>query len=249
MHFRLAPAGHFPRRIFALRRDLILRRIFALCFSFVRPLRQSLTFNNISRFTGGRRRTGGETEIIPMVYLFLADGFEEIEALTPVDILRRAGSDVKTVAVGTEGKTVTGSHKIRVEADMTEAQALDSLSRGDLEMIILPGGMPGAGNLNASGTVDAFIKEAVSAKAYIGAICAAPYLLGVRGLLKGRMATCFPGFEDRLEGAQYYDCDVIRDGEFILGRAMGAATEFALELAAALFGDSAAEEMRGKILA
>ena len=118
-----------------------------------------------------------------------------------------------------------------------------------LEMIVLPGGMPGADNLNASDAVDTFIKEAVSCGAYIGAICAAPYVLGVRGLLKGRMATCFPGFEDRLEGAQYYDCDVIRDNEFITGRAMGAATEFALELCAALFGDDFAEDMRGKILA
>lgn len=184
-----------------------------------------------------------------MIYLFLADGFEEIEALTPVDLLRRAGAEVTTVAVSVPSKTVTGAHGIRVEADMTEEEALAALGKGDIQMIVLPGGMPGADNLNASATVDAFIKEALSCGAYIGAICAAPYILGVRGLLKGRMATCFPGFEDRLEGAQYYDCDVIRDGEFITGRAMGAATEFGLELVAAIFGDSSAEDMRGKIFA
>ena len=85
--------------------------------------------------------------------------------------------------------------------------------------------------------------------AFIAAICAAPYILGIRGMLRGKMATCFPGFEDRLEGAQYYDCDVIRDGEIITGRAMGAATEFSLELVDAIKGESAAKEMREKILA
>lgn len=184
-----------------------------------------------------------------MIYLFLANGFEEIEALTPVDLLRRAGAEVKTVSVSVPDKTVTGAHGIAVETDLTEEEALAELERTDLQMIVLPGGLPGADNLNASETVDTFIKAAMEEKAYIGAICAAPYILGVRGLLKGRMATCFPGFEDKLEGAQYYDCDVIRDGEFITGRAMGAATEFALELIAAIYGDSAAEDMRGKIFA
>lgn len=184
-----------------------------------------------------------------MIYLFLANGFEEIEALTPVDLLRRAGAEVKTVAVSVDAKTVVGAHGIAVEADLTEDEALAELQKGELQMIVLPGGLPGADNLHASATVDAFITAAVEAKAYIGAICASPYILGVRGLLKGRMATCFPGFEDKLEGAQYYDCDVIRDGEYITGRAMGAATEFALELVAAIYGDSSAEEMRGKIFA
>lgn len=182
-----------------------------------------------------------------MIYVFLADGFEEIEALTPVDVLRRCKSQVTTV--GVTGKVITGAHNIPVTADVTAKEALEMLDRGDLEMIVLPGGMPGADNLNASACVDKFIAAAVESSAFIGAICAAPYILGIRGLLKGRMATCFPGFEDRLEGAEYYDCDVIRDKNIITGRAMGAATEFALELAAAIHGDERAEEMRGVILA
>lgn len=182
-----------------------------------------------------------------MVYVFLADGFEEIEALTPVDVLRRAGAKVATV--GVTGKTVTGAHGIAVTADLTEDEAKAALCGETPEMIVLPGGMPGADNLNSSDTVDAFIKKCAADGAFIGAICAAPYLLGVRGVLKGRMATCFPGFEDRLEGAEHYDCDVIRDHNVITGRAMGAATEFALELVSALYGDDAAEKMRGKILA
>lgn len=182
-----------------------------------------------------------------MVYVFLADGFEEIEALTPVDLLRRAGAEV--VTVGVTGKTVTGSHNIAVTADITADQALAELDRATPEMIVLPGGLPGADNLNASDCVDAFIRKCNESGAIIAAICAAPYILGVRGILKGRMATCFPGFEDRLIGAQHFDCDVIRDHNIITGRAMGAATEFALELVAALYGDDASEEMKGKILA
>jgi 4-methyl-5(b-hydroxyethyl)-thiazole monophosphate biosynthesis len=182
-----------------------------------------------------------------MVFVFLADGFEEIEALTPVDVLRRAG--VKVATVGVTGKTVTGSHRIAVTADLTAEEAKELLEKETPEMIVLPGGMPGADNLNSSETVDAFIRKCAAENAYIAAICAAPYVLGVRGILKGRMATCFPGFEDRLEGAEYYDCDVIRDHNMITGRAMGAATEFALELVAALCGDDASEEMKGKILA
>ena len=182
-----------------------------------------------------------------MVYVFLADGFEEIEALTPVDLLRRAG--VRVATVGVTGKVVTGSHAIPVTADLSADEALAALGGETPEMIVLPGGMPGADNLNASPVVDAFIKKCAENDAYIAAICAAPYILGVRGLLKGRMATCFPGFEDRLEGAEYYDCDVIRDHNIITGRAAGAATEFALELVAALCGDDAAETMKGKILA
>ena len=182
-----------------------------------------------------------------MVYVFLADGFEEIEALTPVDVLRRAGAKVATV--GVTGKTVRGSHGIAVTADLTADEAKAALGGETPEMIVLPGGMPGADNLNASDVVDAFIKKCAEDGAYIGAICAAPYVLGVRGVLKGHMATCFPGFDDRLEGAEYYDCDVIRDHNIITGRAMGAATEFALELVAALYGDDASEDMKGKILA
>lgn len=105
-----------------------------------------------------------------MVYVFLADGFEEIEALTPIDILRRAG--VSVTSVGVTGKTVTGSHGISVEADITESEAADALSRADIEAVVLPGGMPGADNLNASSVVEKYISAAKDCGAFIAAICA-----------------------------------------------------------------------------
>lgn len=183
-----------------------------------------------------------------MVYLFLADGFEEIEALTPVDILRRAGISVTTV--GVTGKTVTGSHGIAVSADVSTDEALAMLHDGAIpEMIVLPGGMPGAANLDASEVVDTFIHAAKKANAYIAAICAAPMILGKRDLLKGKKATCFPGFEEYLHGAEHVNTHTAADGRYITGQAMGAATEFALALVKALKGDSAAEELRAAIFA
>ena len=183
-----------------------------------------------------------------MVFLFLADGFEEIEALTPVDLLRRAGVEVVTVGVG--GKTVTGSHGITVSADVGAEEALAMLAAGTIpEMIVLPGGMPGAATLDASPLVDTFIDAAEKANAYIAAICAAPMILGKRGLLRGRHATCFPGFEEYLEGAAYMDVHTVTDGRYITGRAMGAATEFALALIKVLKGEGAADDLRAAVFA
>lgn len=183
-----------------------------------------------------------------MVYLFLADGFEEIEALTPVDLLRRAG--VEIVTVGVSGKTVTGSHGIPVGADVSAEEALAMLEAGNTpEMVILPGGMPGAATLDASSVVDTFLDAAKAADAYIAAICAAPMILGKRGLLKGKNATCFPGFEEYLKGAAYMDVHTVTDGTYITGRAMGAATEFALALVKALKGEGAADALRAAVFA
>ena len=183
-----------------------------------------------------------------MVFLFLADGFEEIEALTPVDLLRRAG--VEVVTVGVSGKTVTGSHGIAVSADVGAEEALAMLAAGTIpEMIVLPGGMPGAATLDASPLVDTFIDAAEKANAYIAAICAAPMILGKRGLLRGRQATCFPGFEEYLEGAAYMDVHTVTDGRYITGRAMGAATEFALALIKVLKGEGAADALRAAVFA
>ena len=183
-----------------------------------------------------------------MVFLFLADGFEEIEALTPVDLLRRAG--VEVVTVGVSGKTVTGSHGITVSADVGAEEALAMLAAGTIpEMIVLPGGMPGAATLDASPLVDTFIDAAEKANAYIAAICAAPMILGKRGLLRGRHATCFPGFEEYLEGAAYMDVHTVTDGRYITGRAMGAATEFALALIKVLKGEGAADDLRAAVFA
>ncbi len=182
-----------------------------------------------------------------MVYLFLADGFEEIEALTPVDLLRRAGVAVTTV--GVTGKIVTGSHRIAVEADVTLDEALGGIDEEELEMIVLPGGMPGAANLDASEGVDRFIKEALARDAYLAAICAAPMIYGKRGLLEGRDATCYPGFEKYLEGAKYYEASVIVDGNFVTSDGMGSALDFALQLVSLLKGEDEAERLAESVRA
>ncbi len=181
-----------------------------------------------------------------MVYLFLADGFEEIEALTPVDVLRRAGVEVTTV--GVTGKLVTGSHVITVTADVTAEEAL-SMHSGKIEMIVFPGGMPGAKNLDESPVTDRFIELAKADDAYMCAICAAPMILGKRGLLSGRDATCYPGFEKYLEGAKYYEASVVVDGNYITSDGMGSALDFALQLVAALKGDEEAERLSRSVRA
>lgn len=181
-----------------------------------------------------------------MVYLFLAPGFEEIEALCPLDLLRRAGVDVTTVAIGTPTAAVPGAHGITVMADMTE-DAFDPASPA--EMLILPGGMPGAANLDASPTVDAAIVNAVKTDAYLSAICAAPMILGRRGLLRGKSATCFPGFEGELEGAVLADARVVRDGKLITAAGMGVALDFGLALVAALCGKEKADALRAGVQA
>ena len=182
-----------------------------------------------------------------MVYLFLADGFEEIEALTPVDLLRRAG--VEVVTVGITGKTVTGSHGMAVSADVSADEALAMLKGGKSpEMIVLPGGMPGAATLDGSSVVETFIDAAEKANAYIAAICAAPMILGKRGILKGKNATCFPGFEEYLDGA-IVGGRAVRDGQVITGIGMGAALEFGIEIVAALRGREEADKLFLAVLA
>ena len=182
-----------------------------------------------------------------MVVEFLAEGFEEIEALTPVDVLRRAGVTVKTAAVGGAGPVVTGSHGIPVTADMTAEEAL-GMADG-IEMVILPGGMPGAKNLDADETVSAVLEKVRAAGGVLAAICAAPLVLGRRGWLEGKRATSYPGFEHELKGAEVTGGRVERDGRIVTACGMGAATEFALELAAILKGGEAAEAIRSAILA
>lgn len=178
-----------------------------------------------------------------MVYILLADGFEEIEALCPLDLLRRAGIDAKTVSV-TEKRVVTGSHGIPVTADLT---AENSLS--DIEMLVLPGGMPGTTNLDKSQFCDGLLRAAVKNGAYIAAICAAPMVLGRRGLLEGREAVCFPGFEHELAGAKLSDRRVVRDGRIITGVGMGAALEFGLALVEVFCGKETAEHLGDSVLA
>jgi 4-methyl-5(b-hydroxyethyl)-thiazole monophosphate biosynthesis len=177
-----------------------------------------------------------------MIYMFLANGFEEIEALLPLDLMRRAGLDVKTVGVG--GLDITGSHGITVKADMLDTDLSDNAP----ECVILPGGMPGTKNLDASAVVHKALDNALENNSLICAICAAPMVLGKRGILCGKNATCFPGFEEYLEGATVGG-RVVRDGRVITAIGMGAALEFGIEIVAALCGRDAADKLFAAVLA
>lgn len=177
-------------------------------------------------------------------YLFLAEGFEEVEALTTVDLLRRAGIEVKMTVVGAEDKMVTGSHGITVLADILLAEVrLD-----DAIALILPGGMPGTKNLEAAAELRNLLTEAVTRHIRIGAICAAPSILGHLGLLKGKRAVCYPGFEKDLEGAEVLMEPVAIDGTIITSRGVGTAIEFALALITAFKGAEKAESIAKSIV-
>ena len=178
-----------------------------------------------------------------MVYLFLANGFEEIEALMPLDLLRRAGLEVTTVGVG--GEMICGSHGITVAADIPEGMYADAAP----DMVILPGGMPGSKNLDGSRVVDMALRAASRKGAYIAAICAAPMVLGHRGLLEGKRATCYPGFEGELAGATVENARVVRDGNIITAVGMGAALEFGLELVEVLCGKEKREALARAVIA
>ena len=167
-----------------------------------------------------------------MVYVILADGFEEIEALTPVDVLRRAGAEVKTV--GIMGRYAVGAHGITVKCDLCSDE--DELDLSSCEMIIFPGGMPGADNIDKYEHTSSYIESVLSHGGFAGAICAAPMVLGKRGYLVGKKAVCFPGFEGYLEGAELCDADAVRDGQIVTSRCMGTAMSFALELVECLYG-------------
>ncbi len=177
-----------------------------------------------------------------MIIVLLADGFEEIEALAPVDMLRRAGLDVKTV--GMNGRIVCGSHKIPVICDLVpEEVPLDELS-----MAIFPGGMPGALNLDAHPFTDKVIDEIMQNGSRLAAICAAPLIFGRRGLLRGREATCYPGFEEELVGALTSGKSVITDGNITTAKGMGVAIEFSKELISLICGKDKARELSSAIM-
>ena len=174
-----------------------------------------------------------------MVLVFLANGFEETEAVAPIDILRRNGQNVITVGIGEE--VITSSHGITVVPDVTEA---DMSLMTDIDMIVLPGGMPGTLNLEKSRTVQDTIDYCAANGKFIGAICATPSILGKKGLLKGKKATCFPGFEEFLEGADFTGEPVEKDGNIITARGAGVAVEFGLKLVEALSGKPASDKIR-----
>lgn len=178
-----------------------------------------------------------------MVYVMLADGFEEVEALAPVDILRRAGVDIKTV--GISGQTIVGTHGISIQADCTP----DEIDISEAELVILPGGMPGTRNLFESSFVRDAIRYCVDNGKYIAAICAAPsIILGGMGILRGKKATCYPGMEDGMLGAIPQDKPYCIDGSIITGRAAGAALDFSLALCALLKTQQTADQVRNDIV-
>lgn len=173
-----------------------------------------------------------------MVYVILAEGFEEIEALTVVDVVRRAGVEVNMVSITSE-KEVKGAHGIVVTADVL-------LSNTDLaasELVVLPGGMPGAVNLRNCRILCEELKKRAEKNLPIAAICAAPFILGELGILEGKRATCYPGFEEKLTGANTTGAMVEQDGNIITGKGPAAAMEFALKIAESLTSKKQSDEV------
>lgn len=173
-----------------------------------------------------------------MFYVFLANGFEEIEALAPVDFLKRMGVDVLTV--GVSGKNICGAHGITVAADILLSDVkLDEKLLG----VTLPGGMPGADNLDKCSEVHNAIDYCAEHGKTVSAICAAPFILGKKGLLNGKRATCFPGFEEYLEGAEVLGDGVVTDGNIITARGAGVAWEFGAAIGAQLVNKQKSDEI------
>lgn len=177
-----------------------------------------------------------------MVYLFLANGFEEIEALATVDFLRRCDLQVVTVGVGSQD--ITGAHDITVLADTVDIMAEFS---NDVQAIILPGGMPGTLNLKKSDYVSKMLETAFNKEIVIGAICAAPSVLGEKGYLDGKKATCFPGFENELGKAEFVDDFVVTDGNVITAKGAGCSIDFAYAIAEKLSLGKKAEQVKKSI--
>jgi DJ-1 family protein len=180
-----------------------------------------------------------------MIYMFLADGFEEIEALCPLDLLLRAEIDIKTVSV-TGNLVVNGAHNIKVIAD-TLLEELDSTVSP--EMVILPGGKVGAFTLNDNETVKKYILDTNNKGGYIAAICAAPMVLGNLGLLNCKNAICYPGFESYLTGAVISEEKVVCDGNIITGKGMGVSQQFGLKLIEILKSEDMANKIKESIMA
>ena len=178
-----------------------------------------------------------------MIYVFLADGFETVEALAPVDVMRRAGLEVATVSI-TEEKRVASKQGIPVLADIT----IDEVNENDAEMLMLPGGLPGADNLFANEKLKKMLLSANEKGKYVAAICAAPYILGQLGILKGKKATCYPGFEDKLIGAEATGERVVLDKNVLTGIGMGAAVEFGLEAVSIFAGEEAKDKISKGII-
>ena len=176
-----------------------------------------------------------------MIYIFLANGFEEVEALAPLDILRRASLDVKTV--GVTGEYVTGAHNITVKADILP----DEINTDDIDALILPGGLGGTENMDKDTRVKELILYANKNNKLICAICAAPSILGKMGLLEGKEATCYPGFENTFKGGKYLKESVVKCDNFITSDGMGSALRFAFAIVSQLASCDTAEKIKEQI--
>lgn len=179
------------------------------------------------------------------VILFFADGTEEVEALVPYDMLKRCGAKVVLCAVG-EGKVKKGSHNLSVECDINEKE-IDLNTEFDI--IVIPGGGLGSSNMAKSDVVDHFVKRALKEDRYISSICASPsVVLGSKGVLEGKKAVCYPGFEEGMKGALSSEAGVVKDGKIITAKGCGVSFEFSFEIISCLFGDEKTEELKRKII-
>ena len=176
------------------------------------------------------------------VYAFLAPGLEEVECLATVDVLIRAGIKVELVSI-TDDLEVTGSHNLTVKADCM----LNDVKWDEAQVLFLPGGMPGTKNLAECRELTEHLTEAFHAGKRLAAICAAPSVLGGLGLLKGKKATCYPGFENQLLGAEYQTAGIVTDGQVTTARGLGYALDLGLELAGILLDDETAKGIKASI--
>jgi 4-methyl-5(b-hydroxyethyl)-thiazole monophosphate biosynthesis len=189
------------------------------------------------------KHDGKKVMTMSRVCIFLAQGFEEIEGLTVVDLMRRAEIPITMVSIG-DSLEVTGAHGIRVTADAY----LADMDFSDTEMLVLPGGAPGTCNLNACEPLKALLKDFYEQGRYIAAICAAPMIFGQLGFLKNRKATCYPGFEEYLDGAEHLLDTVVVDETVITSRGLGTAIDFAAALITLLTDAATAEEITKSVI-
>ncbi len=175
--------------------------------------------------------------------MLFATGFEEVEALMTVDLLRRGGVDVKLASI-TEDMTVCGSHSIQVGMDTTLAQ----VDMKQMDAVLIPGGMPGTRNLGKDDAVCQALIDMNGEGKLVGAICAAPSVLGACGILDGKRATCYPGYEDQLGGGIFVDEMVVADGNVVTSRGLGTSMEFGFKLLELLVSKEKAEEVRESIV-
>lgn len=177
------------------------------------------------------------------VFIFLADGFEEIEALTVVDLLRRAGIDISMVSIS-GNLQVTGSHQIPVTADLL----FDEADYDMADLLVLPGGMPGTSHLMEHEGLDKLLRTFHTKKKNMAAICAAPSVLGSKGILAGKSATCYPGFESKLTDSKVVDQDVVVDQNVVTSKGLGTAIDFSLAIIKKLVDEDTAKRIASEIM-